>query len=316
MRTSLNLRHLEAIVSIAQHKSFSAAAVELHVSQPALSRTIRLVEEALGTPIFDRRPRTVELTAAGEELVAIARRTLLEFNESMRALCDTIEGKKGKVRVAVIPSMGQFLRDAAQRFSAMHPHVQFIFGIESTETILNLLEAREVDFALTVQPPPNDDLLYQHLFDDEYVLVTHKSHPLAAEYGKAKAVPWARLEHCDFIAAKKESNTRSATDAAFTQVGMRIRPKHEVTSTDPAFIAELVASGFGVSVLPASSLMVSDTQRLTALRLKDPMLKRRIGIVTFAGRTLSGAANKFLHCLVQSAAGPDAILREVFQESR
>src|SRR5690606_32821426 len=135
--------------------------------------------------------------------------------------------------------------------------VQFSFAIESTQTILNLLEAREVDFALTVQPALDDAFLYQHMFDDEYVLVCCKEDPLVLTSADTDVLPWEVLKHASFIAAKKESNTRSATDAAFMQIGLRIRPRHEVTSTDPAFIADLVGAGLGVSVLPASILAMS-----------------------------------------------------------
>ena len=109
MRSTLSLRQLEAILAIAEHGNFSSAAEHLHVSQPALSRTIRLAEDSLGARIFDRDTRSVSLTPAGLELLPIARRIVGEFTDSMSELSQFMEGRRGSVRVAALPSMAQSL---------------------------------------------------------------------------------------------------------------------------------------------------------------------------------------------------------------
>lgn len=117
MRNSLTLKQMAALVAIAEQGNFSAAADHLHVSQPALSRTVRLAEEGLGTRIFDRDTRSVSLTPEGEELLPIARRILGEFNDSMGELFQFMEGKRGRVRVSAVPSVAQSLLLGVSSFS-------------------------------------------------------------------------------------------------------------------------------------------------------------------------------------------------------
>ncbi len=301
MRTHINLRQLEAIESIAKHGSFSAAAGHLHVSQPALSRTVRLAEESLGTKLFDRGARNVTLTPAGAELLPIARRVLLEFGDSMSELAQFMEGRRGRVRVSALPSVARpVLVEAVSSFSAVHPEIEFQLRVDPAETVLQLLDACEIDMGITVQPPPDGRFLYQHLYDDEYVLICAASDPVATRAPAGRPLPWQIVEGRRFIAASRGSNTRGATDAAFTQAGISLRPAHEVASSDLTVIASLVASGLGLSVLPASALGALDQHGIVSRRLHKPRMKRKVGIVTRAGRTLSMATTRFRDQLLKT----------------
>jgi DNA-binding transcriptional LysR family regulator len=301
MRTNLNLRQLEAVVAIATHGSFNAASEQLHVSQPALSRTVRLAEESLGARLFDRGPRHVSLTPAGEELLPIARRVLLEFSDSMSELSQFMEGRRGRIRVSALPSMAQpFLVDVVARFNASHPDIEFLLRVDPAESVLTLLESCEIDMGLTVQPPPDGRFVYQPMLEDEYVLVCRSDDPLATLAPVGKPLPWQVLVDRKFIAASPGSNTRGATDAAFMRAGMTVRPAHEVASSDLTVIAGLVAAGLGLSVLPASALGPLNQPTLVARRLNKPQMKRKVGIATLAGRTLSMAASRFRESLLQA----------------
>jgi len=294
MRSNLGLRQLEAIIAIASHGSFSAAAGHLHVSQPALSRTVRLAEESLGARLFDRGSRKVTLTAAGTELLPIARRIMLEFHDSIGELSQFLEGKRGRVRVSALPSIAQsLLVDAIAGFNASHPEIEFLVRSDSAETVLALLESREIDIGLTVQPPPDGRWSYEHLHDDEFVLICRADDPLALQARPSAALAWSVFEKRPFIAATSGSNTRSATDAAFMRARLTVRPAHEVASSNLQVIGGFVAAGLGLSVLPASALACLDQPTLVARRLTKPRVQRKVGIVTLTGRTLSQATTRF-----------------------
>jgi DNA-binding transcriptional LysR family regulator len=294
MRTNLGLRQLEAIVAIAEKGGFSVAAEQLHVSQPALSRTVRLAEESLGAKIFDRDTRSVTLTPAGVELLPIARRIVLEFSDSMSELSQFMEGRRGRVRVSALPSMAQsMLVDVLAGFTAAHPQVEFFLRVDAAETVLGLLESRDIDVGLTVQPPPDGRFAYQHLQDDEFVLICRADDPLALQKPAGRVLTWTVFEKRRFIAASPGSNTRSATDAAFMRAGMTVRPAHEVASSNLPLIGALVAAGLGLSVLPASTLACLNQTDLVARRLGAPRMTRKVGIVTLGGRTQSVATKRF-----------------------
>ena len=294
MRSNLGLRQLEAIISIAAHGSFSAAAEQLHVSQPALSRTVRLAEDGLGTRLFDRGGRKVTLTAAGIELLPIARRIMLEFSDSISELSQFVEGKRGRIRVSALPSIAQsLLVDAVADFNATHPEIEFLVRSDSAEAVLALLESREIDIGLTVQPPPDGRFSYEHLHDDEFVLICRADDPLALQTRPATALAWSVFERRPFIAATSGSNTRGATDAAFMRARLNVHPAHEVASSNLQVIGGFVAAGLGLSVLPASALACLGQPSLVARRLTKPRVQRKVGIVTLTGRTLSQATTRF-----------------------
>jgi DNA-binding transcriptional LysR family regulator len=302
MRSNLSLRQLEAILAIAEHGNFSAAADRLHVSQPALSRTVRLAEESLGARIFDRDTRSVSLTPAGLELLPIARRIVSEFSDSMGELSQFMEGRRGRVRVAALPSMAQtLLVDAVSVFNDSFPGVDFLLRADSADKVLATLENRDVDIGLTVQPPPDGRFAYQHLQDDEFVLICRADDPLATQSAAHDVLTWQAFADRRFIAATPGSNTRAATDMAFMESGISIRPSHEVASSNLPVIGRLVAAGLGLTALPASSLECLHQPLLVSRRLRAPRMRRRVGIVTLTGRTLSVAAQRFCDVLCKSA---------------
>jgi DNA-binding transcriptional LysR family regulator len=306
MHTALGLRQLETIIAIADHGSFSAAAAKLHVSQPALSRTVRLAEESLGARVFDRDSRSVTLTPAGLELLPIARRILLEFRDSMSELSEFMEGRRGRVRVSALPSMARTLVvDAVAAFSVAYPKVEFRIRVDSAGEVLNLLERRDIDLGITVQPPPDSRFAYQHLVDEDFVLVCRSDDPLAQEISAQQAVEWDIFERRNFIAGNPGSNTRAATDAAFMKAGINVTPAHEVASSNLPVIGALVAAGLGLSVLPASCMACLDQSHLVSRRLVEPEMRRKVGIVTLAGRTPSVATTRFCAELCKPYGRPE-----------
>src|SRR5258706_1519836 len=126
MRTPLTLHQLEAFVRVADASSFSRASEILNVSQPALSRTIKSAEDVLRVRLFDRDTRSVRLTAAGSEFLPIARRVISEFESSLGELAEFLSGRRGRIVVATIPSIGTcFLAATLREFAKLNRGVEF-----------------------------------------------------------------------------------------------------------------------------------------------------------------------------------------------
>lgn len=303
MPSNLTLKQMAVLVAIADKGNFSLAAEHLHVSQPALSRTVRLAEEALGTRIFDRDTRSVSLTPEGEELLPIARRILSEFNDSMGELAQFMEGQRGRVRVSAVPSVSQsLLLHAMSVYSKQHPGIQFIVRVDPAEHILGLLEQRDIDIGLSVQPPPDGRFLYRHLYDDDFVLVCRAEDPLAGAGMSDAPLSWKVFENRSFIGVMAGTSTQAATHAAFMQNGVTLKTAHEVASIDLPLIGGMVREGLGITVLPASCLPLMAQPGLTARRLHRPVMHRRIGLLTLAGRSLSAAVQRFGDALHKAAS--------------
>ncbi|MCA0327713.1 MAG: LysR family transcriptional regulator [Proteobacteria bacterium] len=292
-RIDLSLQQLEAFVRIAALGSFRAAAAQIGVSQPALSRAIGQAERTLGARLFDRDTRRVQLSAAGRELLPIAQRILGEFDGAFSELGQFLQGRSGRVSVVALPSAGAALVPAAvAAFRQQHPEVEFTLLEAPAEALLALVEEGRVDLGLCVRPPPDQRLQYRHLRDDPMVLLCRADDALA----RRASVPWTVFGARPFIASQPSSSIRPLTDAVFMQKRLTIRPAFEFPSVSAC--GALVSAGLGVSALPRLALELVNMAGLAAVPLARPQASRPIGIVTRIGRSLPPVGRAFLDTLL------------------
>jgi LysR family transcriptional regulator, carnitine catabolism transcriptional activator len=293
MRINLTPQQLSGFLQVAATGSFSEAAQMLNISQPALSRTVRNIEEAVGERLFDRDTRNVVLTPAGEALRPIAERLVAEFSDGFSELAQFVAGKRGRITIAALPSVAAvLLPNVLRRFRVQFPGVEFLILDGLTGSILDLVVQRQADFGLTVQPPPRDGLSYRPLMSDEFGLVCRADDVLATT---EETLGWSIFADRPFIAMATSSTVRATTDAAFLQIGMAVTPLYECAMLGTA--GHLVASGLGVTALPRLTMPLIAAD-LVWRPLNEPVLHRHIGIVTPARRSLAPAARAFLDELV------------------
>jgi LysR family carnitine catabolism transcriptional activator len=293
----LTLHQLEVFLRVAELRSFTEAGRLLNVSQPALSRTIRQAEDAVGARLFDRDTRNVQLTPAGSELLPIAKRIIGEFDGAFSELAQFVEGRRGQVTVAALPSIAAAILPATiMRFRRARPEVDFVIRDAHSQLVLDAVEEGSADLGVTVRPPLRDRLAYQPLAADEFVLVCRADDPLAAE---AKAT-WSTFEGRPFIAMSGSSSVRTLTDAAFLQAGIAVKPLYECAYI--ATVGSLVVAGLGVSALPRLTLPLIGFAAVAHVPLERPVLKRSFGVVTRIGRSLSPVARDFIGMLVEDAS--------------
>ena len=286
-RIDLSVQQLEAFSEIVRRGGFRAAASTLHVSQPALSRTIQLAEQALGTRLFDRGTNGVELTPAGRQLMPIARRILGDFDASRGELAEFIQGRSGRVDLAVLPSIGVAVMPAAiVRFHKDYPGVRFGLRGLSAGPLETAVAEGTVDFGVSVRPPAGANLAFEQILSDSFVLLCRPDDPLAEHL----TAPWSVFMGRPFVATATSSSIRVATDAVFSQKGMVIEQLYE--SGNVSITAAIVAAGLGITALPLWSLALIDQTNLTTRPLVDPIVFRQIGLLTRTNRSLSTAAER------------------------
>ena len=292
MRSRLTVHELEVFLQLAEAKNFRIASERLHVSQPALTRTLQLVESKLNVRLFDRNTRKVELTGAGLELIPIAKRIVLEFNSSLSDLSEFVAGRRGSVTIASLPSAAAALLPRVMaEFERSHPRVEIFLHPTPVEKALALLMDGTADFALSPPPQRLHDLGYEPLLRDEFVLICAKHDPLA----KAKRVNWAVLTERPFLASGSETSVRRITDRVMAETGQVIEPKYESSSL--AVLGAMVAQGLGISAIPRMTLRLIDASNLAIVALQNPPVYRELGILTRKGRSLPAAASLFLDVL-------------------
>ena len=282
---------------LAQTANFSRAAELAHVSQPALSRTIRLLEEDLGGRLFDRNRRHVALTPAGEDLLRLTQRLLADFDDAFDQLGQTLSGQRGRVVLGVLPSyaVGD-LPGVLSKFRDCWPGVDVTVREGLAGTIYQHLRERLIDLAVMTPPEEaSDDFTFIPLFSDPCALVCRA--------GEAPDNPgWDSFVDRPFIAMAPTSSVRQITDAAFARAGLNPRPLYDCTQ--PATLGAFIAAGLGISALPLSCQPMVGGHDLEWHRLDDPGAEREIGIAHLSSRSPSPAAQNMLAALTGGKIRP------------
>jgi DNA-binding transcriptional LysR family regulator len=292
MRINLSPQQLSAFVQLARTGNFSEAARVQGVSQPALSRMVQQMEDIVGRRLFDRTTRSVVLTPTGRELLPMAERLVAEFDGAFGELERFVEGRRGRVAVAALPSIAAvLLPPAIARYQAGSPEVEIDVLDGLSGSVLEHVSQGRADIGLTIRPSPRATLAYRPLLSDEFGLVCRSDDDLAGD----SPLPWSVFKNRPFVAMASESSVRQMTDAAFLQARLAIPSLYGC-----AFLGttgHLVAAGLGITALPRLTLPLMGQLGLVWRRLERPVMRRQIGIVTQVGRTLAPAAQDFLTVL-------------------
>lgn len=263
---NVSFRQLRAFVLIAESSSFTRTAELLHLSQPALSYTIRKLEESLGLQLLARNTRMVELTPAGRHFLAQARRMLRDMEDAVRDARETLALTRGSIRLGALPTAAaSFLPQAIAAFAQLHPGIEVHLRDGRAGEILGWLQSGEVEAGITSSPAEGLSLNFEPLLDDNLVLLVHEDAKRRSQ--------WQRLP---YIALTRDTSIRPLADAALRHLGMQPTPVWEVAHMSS--VVALVREGLGFSLLPASCASVFNIERCTTVPIEQPA-RRSIGLL-------------------------------------
>jgi LysR family transcriptional regulator, carnitine catabolism transcriptional activator len=292
MRNALVLSRLTAFVEVAAARSFVVAAQRLNVSQPALTRTIQLLEDGIGARLFDRDSRNVQLTPAGRQVLPIVQRLLRDVEAAANQMSSFVKGTSGTIRVAAIPTLaGALLPIAIRAFSADHPDVRFHLDDALAGTVAEKVMSGEADFGVTTQSAPDQRLSYRPMLQEPVGLVCRRGDPLATRH----RLTWSDLQDRPFIAMAPNTSLRAITDAAFRHAGVAVEPLFGCTIV--ASVTRLVLVGLGITALPRLSVPDLPSGDLIWRRLEGPFMSRESGVITRTGYSLAPTVIQFLKVL-------------------
>ena len=287
----LTVQQLRVVIAVHDAGSFTAAAEALVQAQSSLSRTVIEVERRLGVALFDRTTRRLEPTAEGREFVAIARSTVATFEANLRHFAGFLDGQRGRVRVATLPSLAAILLPAiVSAYQREHPDVLLSIEDALAVEVLDRVRSGVVDFAVTVvsaTTDPIDDLHVTPVATDRFCCVFPPGH----RFADVEEVSWSDLAAEAFIAFDRTTSIRQHLDRAFEQSGRR--PHNAVEARNISAVAGLVAAGLGVSAVPGLVLPLVRFAGLEHRPLGDPRTERRIALVSVPHRPVSPAALAF-----------------------
>src|SRR5436305_5083047 len=175
------LRQLKVFASVARHLSFARAAEELHLTQPAISGQIRKLEEHAGIALFEQVGKKTHLTAAGSDLLGIARSIIEQFEVAEHAMTQHKGVAGGRLKVAAISAGDYFLPRLLVEFIGRHHGVALNFTVHNREGLIAHLDANLTDLAIMARPPADDELISEPFAPHPYVIIAAPSHALAGE---------------------------------------------------------------------------------------------------------------------------------------
>ncbi len=258
----IEARQLKYFLAVASARNFSRAADDLHISQPPLSRQIRLLEKQIGTALFDRSSQGVELTAAGAFLAERAPALLNELEEIERDVRAIGEGSMGVLRLGFVgTATHQLMPQLLKQITAQLPEVEVRVSREKlTPDLERLLSTRQLDAAVLRPPVSSPDIALESFGVDDFMLAVHPGHPL---YDHEGTIPFTDLVEHPIIAFKEGSAAEQIIRHAAHQAGFELTVAHHAPETST--VLALVSAGLGIALVPHGSI----PQPMGTLRMRE-----------------------------------------------
>lgn len=296
-----HLRFLRYVDEVARVGSIRQAAERLHVAPSAVNRRIQDLEEELGTPIFERLPRGMRLTTAGELFVRYIRGRSAEL-DGVRSQIEELKGKRrGTVRIVASQALGPvYLPGAVSSFRAAHPLVSFEVTFGDHLQALEALRAFDVDLALVFNLAPEADIESIRQFDQPLVALMHRSHPLAGQ-------PRVYLRDCaDYpvVLPDRDIGGRQLLERFMMRSSVKLRPMVESNSFE--FLRGCLYYQQAISFQIAIGA-VTEGGELVARQLEDRHFpKGKLVLASLRHRQLPVIAHAFVEHIQQTLAAAEA----------
>lgn len=295
----MELYQIGYFIEIARQRSFTRAADRLHMAQPALSQQMKNLEAELGTALFIRGRKEIQLTAAGKAFLPRAEALIAQAEAAKAVVSDVAQLRGGKLVIAAIPSVSAcLLPEVIHRFSKRHAQVELQLIEDSSERVADCVESGLADIGFLQLPASKSAFKTQTIITEPFVLLVSKTHFLSTQ----KAVSLRQLAAESFIFYKgraRDTALESCRKAGF-------EPHIVCESGELGTVRALVAAGLGLAVVPrlaADNLPAS----IRTVAIREPKMQRQIAAVWQKGSVLSPAAATLLNLATElhSNTAPD-----------
>ncbi|WP_447917862.1 LysR family transcriptional regulator [Achromobacter aegrifaciens] len=272
---NISFRQIELFLALAKALSFSAAAQSCHISQPALSITIKKLEESIGAPLFNRHTRRVTLTAVGVEFYRHAIGLQENIQKSHLDIISFVHGKRGKLTIVASPSIAASLAPKAiHHFLQTHPQIDISLHDETDTKCLEKINNGKADIALIPIREISGDIYKQDLFEDYLVVVYPVGHPLQ----ERQEITWKDIHQYPNIQIRDSVDLRQTIGRELSNIDVKIHPAYEVNLA--ATMLGMIRSDLGIGILSRSSLTATVTAGLQYRKIHSHNSYRTIAAVS------------------------------------
>ncbi len=284
----LTFRQLRTFESVARNLSFSRAAAELHMSQPAVSMQVRVLETIAGQPLTEQIGKKIYLTEAGREMHLASQSIIGRLDDLSTNLAQLRGAERGRLDIGVTATVNPVATGILVRFRGQNPHIGIHLDVSNRAAVLDLLAANRVDLAIMGQVPDGLGLAATRFMDNPLVVIAPPGHPLA----RKKRVALTDLASQPFVVREGGSGTRGAMERFFAARGLALHATMELSSNEAIKLA--VQAGLGLGILSLQTLELElELKRLAVLDVEHFPIMRHWYVVHRADKRLSPVALAF-----------------------
>lgn len=285
---NVTFRQLKVFEAVARLLSYTKAAKELYLTQPAVSMQIKQLEENTGLPLLEQIGKKVHLTEAGREMYHYARKMARELDEAS-AIMEQLKGlETGRLEVTVATTANAFATRMLSKFNKLHEGSTVSLDVTNRERLLQQLVDNEKDIAIMGRPPEDADLVTEPFADNPLVVIAAPDHPLVSK----QPIPLYMLQDQTFVVREKGSGTRTAMQRFFEEHNLSITSSMEMNENEA--IKQAVQAGMGLGVVSIHTIELElETKRLVILNVEDFPIMRHWYLVHRKEKRLSPITQAF-----------------------
>jgi DNA-binding transcriptional LysR family regulator len=285
---NITLKQLKVFERVAKRLSFTRAAEDLYLTQPAVSMQIKQFEETIGLPLFERIGKKIYLTRAGEELYKLSKAITRQLEEAEHLIEELKGSEGGRLVVAVASTVHYFAIRLLAEFCKHYPKVKVRFKVTNRKGLLQLLEDNEADIILMGLPPEDIDLVSEPFMDNPLVVIAPATHALAG----LRSIELEDLRGETFLMREQGSGTRTSAERFLGERGLTLSTSMEMNTNDA--IKQGVEVGLGLSVVSLHTIDRELTDgRLVVLDVLHFPIVRKWYMVHRTGKRLSSVGHAF-----------------------
>ena len=245
---NITLRQMRVFAAVARNLSFTKAARELHLTQPAISQQVKLLEEEVGLALFEHIGRKVHLAPAGVELLRYTEQAMELLRQASESLSAMRGLKRGVLKLGAVSTAKYFAPSLLSAFTPAYPEVTIKFVVGNRQEIIQQLAANEIDLVIMGRPPRELETVAEAFAKHPQVIIASPTHPLAAK----RRIKLSQLATEYFLIRETGSGTRASMERVFGERGVPFRVSMEVTSNET--IKQAVMADMGISFISSHTV--------------------------------------------------------------
>ncbi|MCY9659297.1 LysR family transcriptional regulator [Paenibacillus chondroitinus] len=286
----MEFRQLEYFAAICEELHFTRAAEKLGMSQPTLSHQIKMLEDELGVPLFDRIGKKIAITEAGHILLNECKVIFSSIKNVKVQIIELQKVTRGTLSIGALPGeLTQLVSSLLIDFHQIYPEVQI--KIINFDDVVERVIQNQIDLAITILPVEDDRVVKYPLYKEDIYLTVSKDHALA----ERESINFDEISKHPFIMFPQTHKCRQIIDLTSSTSGFHIEPIIETTAIET--IIGLVKADAGVTALSRTYLNLYNDTQLKAIKIENPTLSREIAIIHHKDKYLSQAARLFMDLL-------------------